>query len=204
LPIDNAYIDIRRGNSATFNTTYLARALTDDGRFVFFSSKEALVPEDSNGKFDAYEYDTTTRTVHLLSDGKETTDSYFLDASADGHDAYFVTRAHLVGWDTDNAYDAYDARIGGGLPNPIPTPRRCTGDACQGQPPTPPVAAVLASRNVRGLGNEAPATRPRHRARRCRHGAIKRRVRGRRRCVRRKRSRGHRQHRHEPSARRVR
>jgi hypothetical protein len=205
LPIDNAYIDIRSGVSATFNTNYLARALTDDGRFVFFSSKEALVPEDSNGKFDAYEYDTTTRTVHLLSDGRDTEDSYFLDACADGHDVYFVTRGRLVGWDKDNAYDAYDARIGGGLPNPVAAPRECTGAACQGQPPAAPAATVLGSRNVKGLGDESPRTRPaKRRTRRCKPGATKRRVRGRRRCVRRKRSRRHRQHHHEPSTRRTR
>jgi hypothetical protein len=194
LPIDNAFIDIRRGVSATFFTDYLARALSGDGRFVFFSSKEALVPEDTNGKFDAYEYDNMTRTVHLLSDGKDTSDSYFLDASADGHDAYIVTRAHLTGWDTDNAYDAYDVRIGGGLPDPTPAPRECTGDACQGQPTGAPAAAVLGSSDFQGLGNEPPTTRPaRHPPRRCKRGTTKRRVRGRTRCARRKRP--HRRHR---------
>jgi hypothetical protein len=172
---------------------------------VFFSSKEALVPEDTNGTFDAYEYDTHTRTVHLLSSGKDTEDSYFLDASADGHDVYFVTRAQLVGWDTDNAYDAYDARIGGGLPDPVPAPRKCTGSACQGQPAAAPAATVPGSRNVKGLGNESPRTRPiKHRARRCKRGSIKRRVRGRTRCARRKRPRKHHQHRHRTTTRRIR
>jgi hypothetical protein len=204
LPVDNAYINIRRGASATFSTNRLNRALSDDGRFVFFSSKEALVPEDTNGKFDAYEYDTATRSVHLLSDGKDTGDTFLLDASADGHDAYFVTRAHLTGWDFDNAYDVYDARIGGGLPNPVPTPRECAGDACQGQPTGAPAAAPLGSSDFNGLGNE-PTTRPaRHPARRCKRGTTKRRVRGKTRCARRKRPHKHTKHRHQPNDRRTR
>jgi hypothetical protein len=134
----------------------LSHALSDDGRYVFFSTAEALVPEDTNGRFDAYEYDTTDGSVHLISSGTDTSDSYFLDASASGHDVYFVTRQQLAGWDTDNAYDLYDARVGGGFPDP-PVLVECRGEACHGPagaapPSEPPFSATLS-----GAGNLTPA-----------------------------------------------
>jgi hypothetical protein len=205
LPVDNAWIDVRRGNSATHNTNYLARALTPDGPYTFFSSREALVPEDTNGKFDAYEYDTSTGSVNLLSDGKDPGDSFFLDASADGHDVYFVTRARLVGWDTDNAQDVYDARIGGGLPDPTPIPRECIGSACQGQPAGAPAATVLGSTNIESAGNKHPQTKlTRPKTKRCKRGTSKRRVKGRARCIRRKRRHSHSHHGHQTTIRRAR
>jgi hypothetical protein len=108
--------------SATADTPYIHRALSDDGRWAFFSSPDALVPEDTNGKYDAYSYDTLTEEVHLLSSGTSDEDSFFMDASADGRDAFFTTRERLVGWDVDTNLDLYDARVGGGLPLPPPGP----------------------------------------------------------------------------------
>lgn len=93
----------------------LDHAISDDGSKLFFSSAEALVPEDVNGRSDAYEYDVSTRAIRLISTGTDPSDSWFVDANANGRDVFFVTRQRLVGWDTDNAYDLYDARIGGGV-----------------------------------------------------------------------------------------
>jgi hypothetical protein len=107
-------------------------ALSVDGRFVFFSTPEALVPGDTNGVEDAYEYDTQSEEVHLLSSGQSPEPSWFLDASADGHDVFFVTAQPLVGWDHDTAFDLYDARIGGGLPEPEPAAAPCGGPSCRG------------------------------------------------------------------------
>ena len=39
--------------------------------------------------------------------------NYFLDASADGNEAYVSSAEQLVGLDTDEKYDAYDVRVGG-------------------------------------------------------------------------------------------
>ena len=44
----------------------------------------------------------------------------FVDASASGNDAFFLTREQLVGIDTDDQIDLYDARVGGGLAEPEP------------------------------------------------------------------------------------
>jgi len=111
-----------------------SHALSDDGRYVFFSSAEKLVPEDVNGVSDAYEYDSQTGQVHLLSSGQDRYGSFFLDASADGSDAFFATRERLSGWDVDRDYDLYDARVNGGFPEPLPPPPACQGDACQPAP----------------------------------------------------------------------
>jgi len=173
------------------------RGISDDGRYVFFSTTEALVPEDTNGKSDAYVYDVSTRRVALLSTGKSTSDSWFVDAGADGRDAFFVTRQQLVGWDRDGGYDLYDARVGGGLPEPPAPAAPCGPGACQGTPTPALAAGSLASDSYSGPGNAKARlrahTRARHARARCRQRAKRRGARGkRRRCVKRttRRTRG--------------
>jgi hypothetical protein len=146
---------------------------------VFFSTDEALVPEDVNGKYDAYEYDVASRTVHLLSTGTGTSDSFFMDADASGDNAYILTRQRLVGWDTDGAVDIYDVRVGGGFPEPPPvTVGECGAGTCQGAGSAAPVFDAPASLTVAGAGNAPPtsAGKPLSRAQRlaralraCRH-----------------------------------
>jgi hypothetical protein len=143
-------------SGATQLTNHFSRTLSDDGRYAFFSTAEALVPEDTNGVSDAYEYDLQTGDPHLLSSGESPTASYFMDTSADGKDAFFTTSQALTGWDTDKASDLYDARVGGGFPEPPVPPPSCLGDACQPAPtslndPTP------GSSTFKGVGNPKPA-----------------------------------------------
>jgi hypothetical protein len=131
-------------------------ALSDDGRYVFFSTAEALVARDINGVSDAYEFDTQSGKPHLLSSGESPQPSYFLDASADGSDAFISTTEPLSRWDIDGSRDIYDARVNGGFPEPAPPPPSCQGDACQPNPtqlndPTP------ASSSFKGLGNQSGA-----------------------------------------------
>jgi Tol biopolymer transport system component len=133
--------------------------LTSDGRRVFFQSRDALVPEDSNGRLDVYQYDSRTDQVALISTGKSSSDSIFADASPDGEDVFFTTRERLVGWDQDNAYDLYDARVGGGLPEPPTPPVACSGDECQGQPPGRPALVAPATSLLHGPGDFVPRAR---------------------------------------------
>jgi hypothetical protein len=84
----------------------------DDGT-VFFNTRDALELADSNGVIDAYEYRAGTR--QLISGGRNTADSFFADASANGDDVYFYTRQRLVRQDVDDSIDVYDARRGGGI-----------------------------------------------------------------------------------------
>jgi hypothetical protein len=177
---------VRTNNSGASTAWHETNALSDDGRYVFFSTAEPLLPEDANGKSDAYMFDAESGLARLLSSGHSTSDSYFMDASRDGRDAFFLTRERLVGWDVDTAYDLYDARVGGGFPEPLRPPPPCSGDACQGPPGLSPAAGSAGTALFRGNGNVQQRARKRTRA--CRRGFVKKRVRGKRKCVKRHRA----------------
>jgi hypothetical protein len=145
------------------------RNVSEDG-MVFFQSFRSLVPRDSNGKQDVYEYENGH--LQLISRGTGTGDSYFLDASPSGDDVFFLTRDKLVGWDVDNNRDVYDARVGGGFPEPPPSPPACEGDACQ-PPPNPPNDQTPSSANFSGPGNPKAA---RHSSR-CAKGKVRKKAR---------------------------
>ncbi len=161
---------------------HLSRALSDDGRYLYFSTAERLVPEDTNGVADAYVYDTTTEKPSLLSSGESPQPSFFMDASADGEDVFFTTSEPLAGWDIDGNYDLYDARVDGGFPEPPPPPPSCVGDACQ-QPPPNLNDPTPASSAYSGPGDQTNARRPRARCPRGKRKVSRRN--GGKRCVRR-------------------
>jgi hypothetical protein len=147
-------------------SSHLNHPLSDDGRFVFFDTGDTLLPQDTNGARDVYEYDSQTGGVSLISTGTSPQGSYFLDAGADGRDVFFATAQQLNGWDRDRQADLYDARIGGGLPEPAAT-ALCEGDSCQGsqaQSPHP----IAPSTGSPGIGNPPPHC-PRGRLLRRRH-----------------------------------
>jgi hypothetical protein len=178
----DAVTAVKDGAGTSAATTKLSHALSDDGRRVFFSTPEALGADDTNGVSDAYAYDVSSGTVHLLSSGVDPTPSYFIDSSVSGDDAFFVTRERLVGWDVDDNYDLYDARVNGGFPEPA-APAPCTGEGCPGQTGSAPAARSLGSAVFRGAGDSVKRLR---RKRRCARRAVLRRVRGKTRCVRRR------------------
>ncbi len=147
--------------------THTPRNVTDSGH-VFFSTEEALVPWDVNGRFDAYEYNSATGKVSLISTGTSGIESHFAEISADGTDALFTTSERLVGIDTDAANDVYDARVGGGIAaqNPTAPPIPCVAETCQNIP-VPPNDATPASASFRGAGN--PEAKKARRGCRARH-----------------------------------
>jgi hypothetical protein len=130
--------------------------MSSDGRFVFFTTEQALVPQDTNGLADVYEYDADTGQLALLSSGTGEAGSWFEDASADGSNVFFLTAQKLTGWDTDTLIDLYDARIDGGYPEPVPPPVPCDGDACQGVPSALP--SFNTASGFTGLGNQRAET----------------------------------------------
>jgi hypothetical protein len=162
-------LNLQEGAAISATTSKLSHALTDDGRYVFFSTAERLLPEDTNGKTDAYEYDSRTGALHLISSGTDDSPSYFIDASNDGSNAFFVTRQRLSSWDTDTSYDLYDARINGGLPEPAPVPAACEGESCRPGARSAPGPAPAASQAA-GPGNPRPAACPKGKHRVRRHG----------------------------------
>jgi hypothetical protein len=134
-----------------------ARALSEDGRRVFFNSEDALVARDTNGEPDAYMWEAGE--VSLLSTGTSSTASWFYNASSSGDDAFILTREALVAGDGDDLVDLYDVRVGGGFPPQPPTPD-CVDDACQGDSAGPSVAG-FGSAGLLGRGDVDAGDRPR-------------------------------------------
>jgi hypothetical protein len=127
---------------------------------VFFDSPDALVPQDTNGRYDVYEYDVAAGEVRLISSGKSSSDSYFDEATPDGSDVFFTTREPLVAEDTDTVGDLYDARVDGGIAAQVQLPSPgCAGDACQGAAGVAPGFGAPSSQLYVGAGN-LPAAPP--------------------------------------------
>ncbi len=141
---------------------YDSRALLDNGR-LFFNTAQSLVSQDENGKQDVYEYEppgiagpggTTPCTtesetygeaslgcVSMISSGKDSRESAFLDASESGNDVFFDTAGKLAPIDADSAFDVYDAAVCGqpGTESCVPPPEAlvppCVGEGCRDAPP---------------------------------------------------------------------
>ncbi len=150
------------GGSPLEAAGYLQRNLADDGR-VFFSTAQRLLPEAANGQSNVYEYDAGA--LHLISTGTSTDPSYFYDASADGSDVFFITSQNLPSGEPANEFRVYDAREGGGFPNPPSPEEACAGEGCRrpAVPPTeftaPLTTASLPSGNLPPLAGEVKSNR---------------------------------------------
>ena len=130
------------GNSPEFD----ALSPSADGSMVVFATAEALSPQDTDGVSDVYLWHDGH--VSLISNGGGETP--WIDAS--GQNIYFLTDRPLTAADRDVNVDIYDARVDGGFDLSRPAP--CAGDACQGQPGTPPApAGVPGSETLQGAGN---------------------------------------------------
>ncbi|MFL5818094.1 MAG: hypothetical protein ACJ76L_10900 [Conexibacter sp.] len=147
-----------RATASTFLTGARPRYLSADGH-VFFSTADALVPDDTNGVTDTYECDARTGSVALLSTGRSADGAWFVDASTSGDDVFFVTRTRLVGADRDALVDLYDARVGGGFPEPALAPRACVGEECQGDASGSPNDLGIDTESFLGSGGALAARR---------------------------------------------
>lgn len=108
------------------------RNVSDDGRRVFFDSRDALVPRDTNGRQDVYMYEAGS--VYLISAGTGETDARFGDASPSGDDVFFGTEERLLPQDRDVLPDLYDARVDGGLASATAAAGACVGEDCRPLP----------------------------------------------------------------------
>jgi hypothetical protein len=130
------------GEQTGATQSYKPRALSADGSRVFFDSRDAVFGPDTNADADVYEWQAqgtgcakAAGCVALISSGRAEEGASFVDASADGDDAFFITDGSLVGADP-GSFDLYDARVGGGFPDPL-VPIPCFGDSCQSLPSEP-------------------------------------------------------------------
>ncbi|HST32795.1 MAG TPA: hypothetical protein VLJ80_04655 [Solirubrobacteraceae bacterium] len=138
--------------------------LSTDGRGrLFFESQDTLSPHDTNnGTTDVYEWepkgvgscDRVAGCVFLISSGHAASDSFLIDSTPSGDDAFIVTRDQLLTRDDNEQLDLYDARVGGGIEEAAAA-APCLGDACQGPPAGPPSSPEPASAVFGGPGNLA-------------------------------------------------
>jgi WD40-like Beta Propeller Repeat len=194
-PVGSASIPgaIANGSTERSLRVYKPRVLSENGKRAFFNSDDTLGLNDSDNDTDAYEWEAQGEgscnraggCISLLSSGRSAGGASFVDASADGSDAFFLTEGSLVAGDL-GALDLYDARVGGGFPVAVP-PILCEGDACQSLPPEPvdPTLTTLQE----GPGN--PKVRFQNQGKRCKRGFVRRHGK----CVR-KRKKRHRRRRH--------
>ncbi len=142
-------------SGGSFEAFRSRHVLTDAGQ-VFFASAAALVPSDTNGLFDVYEYEDGH--VYLISSGTSSFESNLEDVSESGDDVFFRSDQALVPQDTQEGQIViYDARVDGGFAEPSSPPPCTTADACRAPvAPLPSVFGAPASATFSGAGNLAP------------------------------------------------
>jgi DNA-binding beta-propeller fold protein YncE len=151
--------------STLVNAYYQSRYLSNEGR-LFFDSAVSLVPADSNGTMDVYEFEPNhvgrcsleAGCVGLMSSGESGEESAFVDASSDGDDVFFLTSSQLTKSDDDSALDLYDAHVcSNAAPCPggeISSPEACSSsDSCREAPPPVATSGPLATEAASGSGN---------------------------------------------------
>jgi hypothetical protein len=163
--------------------------LTDDGR-TFFSTAEALVPEDTNEAIDVYEY--VDGRPRLITPGTGTATpqsapnisalqqaSGLVGVSADGTDAYFSTFDVLTSDDHNgNFLKFYDARTGGGFLQPTPAQPCAAAEECHGpgtEAPLVPAQGTSAKLSGGNLHRGPRRKGPKHRRHRKHHRHAKQR-----------------------------
>jgi hypothetical protein len=141
-----------------WNLTEQPQWMSENGGRVFFDSVEPLVPADTNGKPDVYEWERDNigscqepaGCIYLLSGGTSQASSWLIGTSGSGNDVFIVSRAQLTPEDHNETYNVFDARVGGAEPV---LPPACSGTGCQGVPATAPTFATPASVTFNGVGN---------------------------------------------------
>jgi hypothetical protein len=186
------------------------RILSADGRKLFFNSYDSLVPRDSNGAGDVYEWEAASSAsacaemgaelyvesaagcLSLISTGESPQDSEFLEASPDGANVFFATAQSLLPQD-QGAIDIYDARQLGGFPPVSPAPAACEGESCQPKASQP--AGTSPGSAVAGPGNPHKACRKgTHRVKKKNHKARCVKIKGKKNGHSASRKRGHQGH----------
>jgi hypothetical protein len=140
--------------------------MSDDGR-AFFATREALVPQDTDGIIDVYEF--VDGRPQLITTGTGTRDfgasgivqifyvpeHIGLEAvSHDGTDVFFTTYDTLVKQDHNgNVIKFYDARTNGGFEPPPPLAPCEAADECHGTGSTPETVPQLPTGADLGAGS---------------------------------------------------
>jgi hypothetical protein len=143
-------------------TLPLPRAISDDGKRVFFDSPDELTAEATapastrapqslanGGEFEPNVYEYQEGHAHLIASAAR-----FLTSTPSGNDVLFDTYAQLVPQDRDGLPDVYDARVAGGFP--VLTAPACSGASCQGNSASAPIFETPAGVTFNGASDNFP------------------------------------------------
>lgn len=154
---------------------HASRLLSDDGGRLFFHSDDALLPADTNGVQDVYQWQAlgsggcdasdvnysgqNDGCLSLISTGKDGAKSVFVDADPTGDDVFISTDESLDPGDP-GLRDIYVAKVGGGFAPPAAPPDQCgvSDGGCQGTG-AGGVAAGETTSSGSGGGNAASGVR---------------------------------------------
>ena len=136
---------------------YKPRVMDAAGTRLFFDTSDSLTAKDTNQDQDVYEWradgvagcSRSQGCIGLISSGRGADGASFVDASADSTDVFFLTDESLVASDPGST-DLYDARVGGGYPDP-PGRSPASATPASRSPPnrkTRPRARSSTARNV--------------------------------------------------------
>jgi hypothetical protein len=138
-----------------------ARAISEDGSTIVFSTGSPLSPQATNGQVDIYVWHQPAgagAAVGLISSGNSSLADAMPIVTPSGRDVSFITKAGLVPQDTDGQLDVYDARIGGGFPVAPASPAGCAGEACRG--PLTAALGPLAAGSLTQPPESSPVSKP--------------------------------------------
>lgn len=126
---------------------------------AYFRSPDKLAPGATEGVTNLYEW-ANDQVFLLASEPPKVSANLpllgFAGASTDGTDVYLATSEPLTWEDRDERSSVYDARIGGGFPQPAAPPAPCDPNgegSCQGSSSSPPGAPAASSATFIGPGN---------------------------------------------------
>jgi hypothetical protein len=149
--------DLGAAGGGSYAPAGRAAGMSADGTRIFFDSSDPLLPEVRRDDGDASVtnvYEWENGSVALISDGAE---GGLLDGTTpSGDDVFFSSGTRLVPSAAQDTVDIYDARVGGGFPQPPPPATQCLSQSCRPREsetvflPTPGSATLFAVPNPEG------------------------------------------------------
>ena len=182
-----ACVSCRQDGEASVNTGAVGTqpllgeslAIREGRPLAFFKSRDALAAGAVEGEWSLYEWShgqvfkiATEKPGVSLPNFIGTLK--FIGTNADATDLYFFDSAAL-NWENPEGRDAaWDARVGGGFPEPPPAPPGCDPSAessCQGPAAPAPASPAAGSATFNGEGNvkEKPKKHKKHHKKKHKH-----------------------------------